>query len=71
MWAVQKSARLMAEGTMEVIGLLHWAKRDRLPPIRDELLLKSATELVELIKHGKVRRLRTQNQQVRGQILCV
>ena len=49
-----RSIRYSADLFMEIIGIVHLPKRNRLPPISDPLLLKSATELTSTIRTGKV-----------------
>ena len=47
--------RFFADFVATVYAILLWPdKKNKIPPIRDELLLKPVTELVEDIKNGKV-----------------
>ena len=47
--------RALADFLAVVYAMLLWPdKKNKLPPIRDELLLKPVTELVDEIKSGKV-----------------
>lgn len=49
-----RSFRYSADLFMDVIGIIHLPKRNRLPPVSDSLLLQSATDLTSQIRTGQV-----------------
>lgn len=47
--------RALADALAVIYAMLLWPDRkNKIPPIRDELLLKPVTELVDDIKNGRV-----------------